>query len=52
MKAQLITLYLDWVNNWLSISNMADYYGMAEDELHQLINIGRNAHAIQLNKAI
>lgn len=44
MKKHLITLYLDWVNNWLTLSKMAEHYGIDPVDLDQLIHIGRKAH--------
>ena len=41
LKDQLINLYLDWVNNYLTISFMAGDYGLEPEELNELIHIGR-----------
>ena len=30
--------YLDWVNNFITISRFAEYYGMAEDEAIKFVN--------------
>ena len=37
-------IYLDWVNNWLSVMEFADHYGLSEKDAINLIDICRNAH--------
>jgi uncharacterized tellurite resistance protein B-like protein len=49
MKKQLIELYLEWVNNWGTLSKMADHYGIDKVDLDQLIHIGRKAHNETVN---
>jgi len=44
MKKQLIELYLDWVNNYVTLSKMAEDYGMDYIDMDQLIRIGRKLH--------
>lgn len=44
MKKQLIDLYLDYVNNWLTTGKMADYYGLDTSDLETLIAIGKKYH--------
>ncbi len=44
MKKQLIDLYLDWVNNWLTTGRMSDHYGVEPLEMEQLIEMGRKYH--------
>ena len=36
--------YLDYVNNFLTVGNFADHYGMSEREAHLLIDLGRIIH--------
>jgi len=36
--------YLDWANNFLTISAFADYYDMDEDQARRLIEHGRQVH--------
>ena len=50
IKTKLIELYLDWVNNWLTLSKMADHYGLDPVDLDQLIHIGRKAHESAVQK--
>jgi hypothetical protein len=40
-------IYLDWLNDWLSIERMADNYGISAKELEKIIDKGRDEH---LNK--
>lgn len=44
MKQQLIDLYLDWVNNWLTVAAISEHYGIDPVYMDQLISIGRDLH--------
>ena len=37
-------MYLDWVNNFLTVAYFAEYYGISESEAHEVINSGRGIH--------
>lgn len=52
MKQQLIDFYIDWVNNFVSISSMADHYGLSDPQVRKLIDIGRelNDEAVKVKK--
>ena len=41
-KMTLEEIYLDWINNFLSIQCFADHYGIGEDEAKQLIDACRS----------
>jgi hypothetical protein len=41
-------IYLDWVNNYITSSYMAERYSTSEEEMLELIETGRKAH-LQLN---
>lgn len=41
MKAKILTMYLDYVNNFLSETAYADYYGMTDKKATRLLAIGR-----------
>lgn len=43
-EADLIRLYLDYVNNFLTIDVFASYYGFNRYEAAKVIDIGRQAH--------
>lgn len=34
-------IYVDWINNFLSISKFAQYYGISEDYASNIIDVGR-----------
>ena len=44
MSVQVIDFYLDWVNNYLTISCIAEHHGLDEDDAKALINMGRHMH--------
>lgn len=44
MKVKLLTMYLDWANNFLTVSCFAEYYGIGIDKANRIINIGRKIH--------
>jgi hypothetical protein len=37
-------IFLEWVNNWLTVGRMAEYYGVDEVWLTDKIIEGRNIH--------
>jgi hypothetical protein len=37
-------LYLDWVNNFLTVERFAEYYGLDTNEAEKQILIGRKIH--------
>lgn len=37
-------IYLDYLNNWLTIEKMAEDYGITEDHMQSLINRGKIEH--------
>lgn len=44
IRDNLIKVYLDWMNNFITIPAFADYYGVTEDEAKKIIEIGRKLH--------
>lgn len=40
-REQLIEVYLDWRNNFLTIAGFAEYYGLYDEEADILINLAR-----------
>jgi hypothetical protein len=57
MKDKLQALYLEWVNQWLTVPAIADYYGVTVERMERLINVGRRVHesrvtVYKLKKAI
>jgi len=45
---KLIELYLDYWNNFLSVSRFAEYYSLEEDDAQLLIEIGRKYYERQV----
>ena len=39
-------LYLDWLNNFLTLDRFAEYYSMTREDASQAINAGRDDHLI------
>lgn len=37
-------IYLEWVNNFLTVERFAEYYSLTIDEAEELIKTGREAH--------
>lgn len=44
------SIYLEYFNDWLTVSRMAEYYSVSEAKLNHLINAGRKAHEKQAQK--
>ena len=40
-RAELIAMYLDWCNNFLTIERFAEYYNIDEDKAERVIFLGR-----------
>lgn len=40
MRDQLKAFYLDWVNNYITVSTMAEHYGISVRNCESLISIG------------
>lgn len=38
---EIINIYLDWVNNFLSLDKFAEHYGISEIDAHYIIDLGR-----------
>lgn len=54
MKQALIDLYLDWTNNYLTHTKIAEHYGVDTDDILTLIDLGRKYHEqnVALQKSI
>ena len=44
IKEVLNDVYLDWVNNFATISAYASWYGIDEQEARAIIDMGRKIH--------
>ena len=40
-KEQVINMYLDYVNNFLTVEAFASYYGLLHWQANKVINLGR-----------
>jgi hypothetical protein len=40
-RQKIEALYIDWVNNFLTVPRFAEYYGLTEEQAHRVINTGR-----------
>lgn len=38
---EIIKMYLDWVNNFITLSKFAEYYDITELDAHYIIDLGR-----------
>lgn len=48
MKQKLIDFYLDWVNNFISVGQMAEHYEITLGECTKLITIGQKYHELNV----
>ncbi len=46
----LVKIYLDWVNNFLTVGRYAEYYGIDETEALWTITEGRKLHEEQCDE--
>jgi hypothetical protein len=44
LRDYLADLYLDWVNNFLTIERFSEYYGLDEDDAKILLEIAKKSH--------
>lgn len=47
---EIIAIYLDWVNNFLSLDKFAEHYGIDEIDAHEIIELGRILNNEKANK--
>lgn len=40
-RQKIEDLYIDWVNNFLTVPRFAEYYGLTEEQAHRVISTGR-----------
>ena len=43
-REQLKAVYLDWINNFLTIGGFADHYGLTDRQAEILINLAREVY--------
>ena len=44
LRDYLADLYLDWVNNFLTVEVFAEYYGLDEEDAKALLQIAKKSH--------
>ena len=44
LRDYLADIYLEWVNNFLTIEHFSEYYGLDEDDAKQLLVIAKKSH--------
>ena len=44
LRDKLADLYLDWVNNFLTIEKFSEYYGLDEEDAKQLLVLAKKCH--------
>lgn len=44
IRENLIEVYIDWCNNFVTIPAFADYYGLSEEESKQVIELGKKIY--------
>ena len=44
LRDYLADLYLDWINNFLTIERFSEYYGLDEDDAKDLLKLAKKCH--------
>jgi hypothetical protein len=44
LRDTLADLYLDWVNNFLTIERFSEYYGLDENDAKELLKLAKKCH--------
>jgi hypothetical protein len=44
LRDYLADVYLDWVNNFLTIERFSEYYGLEEDDARKLLEVAKKSH--------
>lgn len=44
LRDTLADLYLDWVNNFLTIEKFSEYYGLDENDARDLLKLAKKCH--------
>lgn len=48
MNRYLRELYLDWFNNWLTVTAFAEHHGIHQKDAIELIEMGRKYHELHV----
>lgn len=49
IKNILQTVYMDYLNNFISVAGFAEYYGLTTKQAEQVLNLGRAIHNERTN---
>ena len=44
MRDQLAAIYLDYINNYLTVATFAEHNGLTVDDANLLLTLARNCH--------
>jgi hypothetical protein len=44
IKDKIHAMYLDWCNNFITVSRFAEYYSVSEAKANRIIEVGRTIH--------
>ena len=44
IREDLCEVYIDWLNNFVTVPAFADFYGLQEDEAKKVIELGKKIH--------
>lgn len=51
MAEQLADLYLEWVNNYLTVEKFAEHYQLAEKDAVNILSVGKLYHQKRTEEA-
>lgn len=49
-KRSAESIYLEFLNDWLTVKRMAEYYNKSEKQMNKLIDKGRDEHLAKFRK--
>lgn len=49
-RGEILQMYLDWFNNFLTVPRFAEYYGISEEFANEVIETGRETLNNQLHE--
>lgn len=52
IKEELIAVYEDWLNNFITVPAFADYYGLSEKEANKVIALGKELREKRFKESV
>lgn len=49
---KFVAMYLDWVNNFLTVERFAEHYAISEEQANEIIKLGRTISHLQLEPVL